>query len=404
MKAFKKINFQNVSKDLLYSVAGLCLMNGVIQLVVNPYLQNKMGSAKFGVMLSLISVLSVVSISFGTSFNYSRMIASTKKRDCNSDYFFMLLLSAIITVPICIAAQLIIDKFSFVALIGYIVLTAITTFRYYGDVNFRLDIDFKGFFVYYALMAAGYLIGIAVFRCFNSWIIVYLLGEVAAVIFVAVRGKVFKCNPFKKTEFFNDNLRSSSALLLSNLITSILANIDRPFILKAIDANSVTVFYAATLIGKIIALLTVPLNGVVISYLSKYDGKLSKKTFSHLCVLALMATALLSGVCIFISYIFVSIMYPNVYEQAKPLIPVAIIGQVFYFISGTLMVVLLRFTAEKLQFIINGIYFAVYICLSIWGVNNNGLMGFAVGILIANFLRMLITYIFGMTKLEKTLD
>lgn len=400
MEMLKKLKLHNISKDLLYSVAGLCLMNGVIQFAVNPYLQSRMGSERFGVMLSLISVLSVLSISFGTSFNYSRVLASTKKHDCNSDYFLMLIMSVAVIIPVCIVSQIIIDKFAIAALVGYIILTVFTTFRYYGDVNFRLDVNFRGFFAYYAIMAAGYLAGIALYGITHSWIIAYMMGEAAAVVFVAIRGRIFRCNPFRRSEFFADHLKSSGALFVSNLITSLLANFDRPFILMTIDANSVTVFYAATLIGKVIALLTTPLNGVVISYLAKYDGKISKRIFTYLFAAALAGTAAISLVCILASFPFVKLMYPNVYEEAKPLIPVAIIGQVFFFISGTLMVVLLRFTEEKLQYIINGIYFVIYIFACIIGAKVNGLAGFAAGILIANFSRLLLAYIFALLKID----
>lgn len=392
--------FNSISKDLLYSIAGLCLMNGVVQLFVNPYLQRKMGSEKFGIMLSLISVLTIVAISFGTSANYSRMLSKTKNTQSNSDYLIMLLFSVLFIVPVCIVSLLYFYKLSIPLLIGYIVLTVFTAFRYYGDVDFRLKVDFKGFFLYYAFISVGYVSGALLFGMTKSWIIVFLLGEAAALIFVFFKGDVLRCFPLKKSEHFKINFKSTSALFVSSLITSVLSNVDRPIILKAIDANSVTVFYAATLIGKIIALLTVPLNSVVISYLTKYDGKLKRKTFSFLFATSLLLTAVMSVFCIFISYFFVKIMYPNVYESAKPLIPVAIVGQIFYFISGTLMTVLLRFTKERLQYIINGIYFAVYMTLCLIGINQNGLSGFAAGILIANVFRMALTYILGMVSLK----
>ena len=301
MEFLKKIKLNSISKDLLYSVAGLCLMNAAVQFLVNPYLQSKMGSERFGVMLSLISIVSIVAISLGTSFNYSRMIASSKKRDCNSDYFLFLIVASLLSIPVCVITLKYFGSFSALSLLGYSALTVFSIFRYYGDVNFRLKIDFKGFFLFYFAMALGYIVGVALFRFSKSWIITYILAELAAVAYLLIKGDVLKCNPFKPSPYFKSNLNSSLTLIATNLLTSVIANIDRPLILKFVDANSVTVFYIATLIGKIIALLTAPLNGVIISYLAKYDGKLSRKTFTNICAVSLIGVSLLSLICIFVS-------------------------------------------------------------------------------------------------------
>ena len=59
----------------------------------------------------------------------------------------------------------------------------------------------------------------------------------------------------------------------TELIAAVILNADR-IILQAVDGGtSVTVFYAATLIGKMVSLISMPLNGVIIGHLSKYNGK-----------------------------------------------------------------------------------------------------------------------------------
>ena len=51
---------------------------------------------------------------------------------------------------------------------------------------------------------------------------------------------------------------------------------------------------------------------------------------------------------------------PDVYGQAKPLFLLANAGQIFYFISESLMVIVLRFTGEKLQIILNAGYAVIF--------------------------------------------
>lgn len=51
--------------DLVYSIAGLVCMNGVIQLFMYPYLEKLQGSAAFGDVLTLLAVVSILATTFG---------------------------------------------------------------------------------------------------------------------------------------------------------------------------------------------------------------------------------------------------------------------------------------------------------------------------------------------------
>ncbi|MCR5207869.1 MAG: hypothetical protein K6C14_05260, partial [Eubacterium sp.] len=55
----------------------------------------------------------------------------------------------------------------------------------------------------------------------------------------------------------------------------------------------------------------------------------------------------------------------------------------------------------RIQFVINGLFFVAYIALSVSGIERGGLFGFAVGVLIANALRMLLTFVIGLIALKK---
>ena len=96
-----------------------------------------------------------------------------------------------------------------------------------------------------------------------------------------------------------------------------------------------------------------------------------------------------------VSYVFVKIMYPDVFEAAKPLFFLANAGQIFYFISETFMVVVLRFTKERLQLYINIVYAIMFFVVSIPSVINGGLMGMAYAILGMNIFRFAMISVIG---------
>ena len=77
------------------------------------------------------------------------------------------------------------------------------------------------------------------------------------------------------------------------------------------------------------------------------------------------------------------------------------LGQLLYFISGSLMVVLLAFTEEKLQFIINLIYGIVFVTIVIPVTYKWGMVGFAYGLVAVNIVRFVTVIILGVVKLGK---
>ena len=259
----------------MYSMLGLVVMNGVIQLVLYPFLSRQLGADEFGVVLTLISIVSIMGSTFGTAANYSRMVTHMKKQDSNSDYNIFLFGVAVVSVAVSIFGLVWLKKFSVWAEIGYLLLMIFTVLRYYSDVEFRLNLNYKRFFVFYLLISIGYLIGIGTFYILHSWMITMLIGECMAVLYVVFTGSIYKGAVFKRTEHFAANMKSVLILSGTELIAAVILNADR-IILQAVDGGtSVTVFYAATLIGKMVSLISMPLNGVIIGHLSKYNGKLT---------------------------------------------------------------------------------------------------------------------------------
>ena len=58
-------------------------------------------------------------------------------------------------------------------------------------------------------------------------------------------------------------------------------------------------------------------------------------------------------------------MYAEIFDLVKPYLWCANLGQVFYFIANTLTVILLRFTDEKYQLVINILFLIVFVVIAI---------------------------------------
>ena len=124
---------KSLTGDFMYSMMGLIVMNGVIQLVLYPFFNRQLGADQFGVVLTLISLVAIMGSTFGTAANYSRMVTSMKEHDSNGDYNIFLCMIAVLSVLVSAAGLLWLKQFSVIVWIGYLALMIFTVLRYYSD-------------------------------------------------------------------------------------------------------------------------------------------------------------------------------------------------------------------------------------------------------------------------------
>lgn len=387
--------------DFILSVSAVVIFNGVIQFLLNPYLTEQLGAEKFGTVIYLISLISVVG-AFGTAANYSRMVVTAKRGCTNGDYNRYFLIVAGIVLAVSAVGLVALKSFEPMYFIGYAALMFMTILRYYGDVEYRLSCNFKGYFVFYLLIAVGYIVGILLFRFTGSWVVTMLIGEALAILFVGIKGKIFKPPFLKKSVNYRENTRSVWTLVPANLVQTVILNADRILVMFFVGSYDVTVFYVATLIGKIVALVTVPLEGLVISYLNKYEDKISYKLFLMFTGGAVALAALMIGASTVASHILIPFMYPeDVYQAASQYFIVANAGQVLFFISTVLITFVLKISGESSQLVMNLIYLVTFAavvipCIAVWG-----LWGLAWSVAGVNLMRVVSVSVYGLIKLKK---
>lgn len=392
----------HIAADIIWSALGLVLMNGVMQLAINPVLNKWIGEEEFGNYQSIFAVVSIMGTTFGVAANYSRMVRSREKKDHNGDYNIFLLIVCALCLPVAAGTLILYKSFTALGFVLLAVLMALTVLRYYGDVNYRITLNYKGFFFYYAIITLGYCLGLPVFKyVLSQWALIFITGEAAAFIFVSIEGNIFKGKDLlKRSPEFSGTMKSVGILSATNILSSVAQQSDKIILGLAMNGEAVTTFYVSTLLGKVISLLTTPLNGVMIGYLTKYEGKFTKKMYRAFvgALLAVGAVAVLG--CYVASLIFVKLFYPDVFAAAKPYFLLANAGQVFYFISNCLMTVILRIASEKYQMYINIVYIVIYAALVIPMTMKLGLWGITAALLIANALKFVFTAVLGSFKTD----
>jgi O-antigen/teichoic acid export membrane protein len=397
----KKDKLKVFAGDLIYSLIGLLVFNGVMQLLIYPRMTVFMGSESWGVVLTIISAASIVATSFGTGANYSRMVVSVNQDDVAGDYNIFLAWVAAGSLAVSFFTMFIVNDVGLSAYIGIYCLMVAMTLRYFSDVEYRLNVNYRGLMVYYFIITAGYIAGLALYPVFHSWALTLVLGELLGPLWVAVRGHIYRRPLFRKSPHFKENIRSMLTLSSSYLLTNLVLFSDRILLLIFEGGTAVTVFYTATLVGKIVSLLTSPLNGVITGHLAKYKGKITRKAIGELAIVLIGIGIVVTAASMLVSVVFVKLMYADLYDQASQYFLVANAGQIVYFISETFLVVLLRYTKENLQLKINSIYAILFYAVGIPAVMFFGTMGLGISILVVNIIRFAAVVAIGIHFAEK---
>ena len=376
--------------DVCLNIGATALFNMVLQFALYPYFLRCLGEETYGVALSLLSLVAIIAAPFGYAANYSRLVNEKALRPANGDYLLPLFLSAFIGIFYLWYLELLTP----VTIGLYAALMFFTVFRCYSDVEFKLNVNFLRYFFFYLAISVGYLAGLLVYRWTGQWLTAILTGEILGILYSAFASKIYH-RPLRPSQNFGLVCKSIGLLFLSNLLENLTLNADRLLLLAMEGGTAVTIYYTASLFGKVVALLTVPVNSLVISYLIRYDKGLSKKLWTIFVVCGIGGGLVCTGGCILFSHIFIPFLYEELYETVKPFLVPAILSQIFYFVSGILLVVLLRFRGEKKQFFLNLIYAVSFFALVIAGTYFYGLEGFVWFSLIANAFRFIIVVIWG---------
>ncbi len=388
--------------DSVWSILALLLMNCVVQLVLYPILRNTLGTGKYGDALYAIGAVNIMATSFGSGANMSRLVKSVNGKTYNIDSVVWLAAAQVIAAPVCwlvLKAGGLPTDFGQVFLLW--LLASATMWRYYADVEYRLSTNFKGYFVYYAIISVGYLFGILLFRLTGLWQMILLPGELSGLLFVLWKGSIFRNNGPFSGERFKPILRSIISLMFAQLLVNLVLNADRLLLQPIIGGEAVTIYYIASLVGKTMALISTPLNSVIIGHLAKSDKQMSMKSFLKLSGVGVVLIVLALLICVFGSHIFARLFYPAEYDVVKPLLWLANLAQIFYFATGVLTTVLLRYIKERYQVIINIAYVTVFAIVTITSAVLWGMIGFAVGILVTNAFRYFFTTVLGAVQLKK---
>ena len=144
------LSAENKSKvlNLIYSIGAAAIFNMVIQLLVYPYFERRLGSDRYGVALSVLSLIAITAGTCGYAVNCSRLLGVEKGRTDNGDYNLILLFMGILGSIIGISYLFYLQIATPLSILLYVALMFTTMLRYYAEVEFRISTNFFRYMVY----------------------------------------------------------------------------------------------------------------------------------------------------------------------------------------------------------------------------------------------------------------
>lgn len=372
---------KKVSVDFIYTVSAVLILNVVQQILIQPYVNRVMGAEYLGNMLYYLGLSYVFPQYFGVVLGNQKILHKHNEQVTSGD--FLAMLGAYGVVAFCIGgidAYLRTNDVFFAVEIA--VFMFVCTLRHYGQVEYRFNINFKGYLIYFLILSACYLLGLIPFQFTHQWVHIFIFGEIASVLFVVAHGSVFR---FTKLSPMFNKLWGSTTLLVIAYLLSATSYLDRVVIKATIGDLEVSQYYAVSLFSKIINMLVEPLATLLLSYLAdRKSPGFDLKSFKKISGYGLGASVLLTIVCCIGTPITVFILYPNLMNAVPALNLPVNIGSVLSFAGRLMMVFLLAEASLHYQFLIRCVCGIVYIVCTVGLSMKFGLTGYVYAAIIAN--------------------
>lgn len=377
-----------IAGDLLYTIMATVVMNIVLQLIIYPVTTHFYGEELTGTILYFIGFIYIIPQAFGTALSSTRLVVRKTYDASNSDYTHLLVLSSSLTAILC-GLIAFFDDMSFSFMIGYALFSVIYMLRAYAQVEFRLTLKFKEYFIYYCIISAGYLFGLGLYVITDIWLLIFITGELSALLYTFSKGSIFKRD--KKTDAGTLINKTVLMIILSTLVRDCVIQFDKVILKQTINATVVTQYHVVSLIAKTMQMLIQPINTLIMSYLTVKDAVLSKKSLVKFTGIAFVLGGVFYIACIIGTPIYLKLFYPSLYETVIGYNFIVNLGLILGFLASLFMAVILSQGKTKIHTYIECVWGAVYILTAYYFTSNFAIWGLAYVTLAMNTLKIIIS-------------
>lgn len=360
-----------------------------LQLLVLPFVNARVGGEEYGLIVTVISLFTLCPAVFGNTLNNIRLISDKEYDDSGvqGDFNVAAVILGVAGIVITTIAGLVyIGEFSVFDLVGLCIVSLLYFIEGYYSVGFLLKLDYKRVLFCNLFKTAGFLVGTLLFWVTGYWYWIYILGYFAASAYILRKTDLAE-EPFAKTPLFWKTMRSEGALLVAALLGSFVTYADRLLLFPLIGGTAVAVYYASSLLGKIVSMVIGPVSNVLLAYLSK-SSSVKGRTLVQGGIVTLLLGVVVFIVCLAAAHPVLTVLYPNLVDEAMTIVVATTAAGIVRAWSTIVNPLVLRFCNLAWQIFLNVLNIVMYVAFSVLMFNALGLLGFALGVLISSLLML----------------
>ncbi|MGJ7910826.1 lipopolysaccharide biosynthesis protein [Neobacillus sp. LXY-1] len=390
--------------DIVINIFSSAISVLLLQFFVYPLIGRKINGNLFGEILTIMGIVNIISVVLGNSLNNIRLILNNdyEEKKISGDFLPILFFATIVNIiSIFLLTHFNIIKESTSSIQLLIIVSILTMFRSYLIVSYRLDLNYKMIFNHSIFYCLGLIVGIYIYYYGYSekWENVFICGELISILFLAFTTRLY-IEPFKITSEFKKTFNKYISLAFSNFIGNVLIYLDRLMILPLLGGKQVTVYYAASLVGKMSSFVLQPISGVLLTYFSKSRKRMKVKEFIFINLIVMFFSFIAFLGCIFLSKYILKILYPSIYDNVLNILVLASLAAILNASSSITQSIILRYSSTYWQSVIQAIYGLIYIGGGLFLIEKNGLVGFCVAATVAAVIKIVLIIIIGLNSLR----
>lgn len=382
--------------DVVLNFVATGLPLTLLQLVALPLISKRIGAEQYGLSLTMVALMNTVPGMLGNTLNNIRLLKNEQyhKAGFDGDFNPLLVISSVFAFVVTVGFALWYERAFTLSVVLTAVLSIVWLLREYYIVAFRIKLNYRRIVLCNAIQTIGYGIGLLIFMyVLPIWQLVYLIGYILSLIYIIGCSTLAK-ESYKRTPFYKSTLQDSAMLATGGLLTRITSYAEKLIMFPMLGGAAVSIYYAASIFGKLISISVTPITSVVLSYLAKLNAK-PGKMFNAMLLMLIGIGIVGYLIIVVISGPVLRLLYPEYVDQALALIPLTALIAVISIIIAVIHPFILRYQKMIWQIFMNGIVALVFIPLTMILAQSNGIRGFCIALVITNLIKlsiMLVVY------------
>lgn len=363
------------------------------QIILLPLLAKYTPEAVYAKYLIYISLLNLLCNSVGSQLGVTRQIG-VDDQDREEEYFTALTILSTLVGIVSIIFLAIIDY----GIIEIIVLTTtilLSNRRCYVRYLYRMEGKYQNIIYQNMLYLFGIGVGLLAFYFKVIFWLPMMLAEIATLVYDLTQRKV-SIKPLKYTSGVKNIFKKFSGYNISNLLSNACTLIDKILISPLLGQFNLIVYTVGNTVSKFMALITNPIEDVILTWISKLKNN-SSKIIILAINFSLIMIVVFSVVTVPIIYLVTKILYSQYLVNVKDIMYYLSISGAISFASSMMKSFVVRYSKSIKLVNVYLIHIIVFTVFGYVGVKLYGLTGFVISTIFSR-LQLLIAFIVILKK------